>query len=233
MNIKTVVFIHGAGGGGWEWDFWTPAFKNAGWHCVAEALQPTKDGLEQTRFADYLTQTERWAANEHPVFIGASMGGILALKASEATDPAALVLVNSVPPVGARRASLSELRGTPRLYPTIVEWSKSALQETIDAMPDGDEATIRFAHARWRDESGAVLNEISQGIAVNLPKCPVLVVIGEEDADISPETGRAIAGLYNADVLAYEGMSHVGPLLGNRATEVAKSVLDWLLANIR
>jgi pimeloyl-ACP methyl ester carboxylesterase len=226
---KVAIFIHGAGGGGWEWDAWTPIFEKAGWKCIAEDLQPSKGGIGQTRFVDYLAQVEHKAKSQQPrsvILIGASMGGILALKAGENIKPDAIVLANSVGPKGVGNPN-------PKNYPKVVEWSKGTLQETREAMPDSDEAIIQFAFRHWRDESGAVLNEISQGIEVKPPPCPTLIVVGDQDTDVPPSTGREIAKKFNAQLMEFKGMSHVGPLLGIRAPEVATSVLEWLEENIR
>ena len=114
-----------------------------------------------------------------------------------------------------------------------IRTSARRLASTLRALPDADDAARLYAWRRWRDESGAVLTEISKGIAVKKPACPTLVIVGDQDTDIPPSTGRAIARELNADLTEFEGMSHLGPLLGTRAPEVAQSVLAWLEANIR
>jgi len=223
------IFIHGAGGGGWEWNVWEPVFTKAGWVCVKEDLVPAKAGIADTHFADYIAQVEAWAKSHQPcklTLIGASMGGILAQKATETLKPDALVLVNSVGPagIGTRKA---------KQWPKVIEWSKGTLKETQDSMPDSDDATIQFAFHHWRDESGAVLREISRGVPVASPRCPVLVVLGDQDTDVPNATGKEMAHRYGADMKIYKGMSHVGPLLGKRAPEVAKFVAKWLDKHVR
>src|SRR5688572_26435522 len=102
----TVIMIHGAGGGGWEYDLWKPVFEQAGYRVIARDLVPAKGGLEQTRFEDYVRQVQLWRpVSGKVILIGASMGGILTLKSAELEDPDAIVLVNSAPPkgIGARR----------------------------------------------------------------------------------------------------------------------------------
>jgi pimeloyl-ACP methyl ester carboxylesterase len=222
----TLVLVHGAGGGGWEWDPWKPVCEKAGWRFVAPDLIPVKDGgLAKTTFDDYLAQVRKWAtdAREKPVvLIGASMGGALALKAAESVSPAALVLVNSVPPAGVG----SKRPADP--YPEIMRWANGPLQETRDAMPDSDEKMIQKAWKRWRDESGTVMNALRAGVAVRKPSCPTLVLISEKDTDVSPETSLALTRWAGADMQWYQGMSHVGPLMSTRAEEVAAMTLNWL-----
>ena len=216
--------VHGAGGGGWEYHLWQPVFEKAGWTVVAQDLMPTDGGLEATRFSDYLQQVTKWSQRRGGklILIGASMGGILVLKATETVQPDAIVLVNSTMPKGLGPART----GTPA--PSIIRWANGPRQETEVAMPDSAEATIEFAWKRWRDESGAVLNEIRTGIAAQKPTCPVLVVLGQKDTDIPFTSGLELARWASADVHLYAGMSHMGPLMSTRAPEVAEGILDWL-----
>lgn len=218
----TAICIHGAGGGGWEYAQWEPIFSTAGYSVIANDLRPIAAGLAATQVDDYVAQITDWLpTNEQIILIGASMGGVLALKVAEAIPPAALVLVNSVPPagVGASRAR--------KQYPPIIRWADGPLEETRTALFDSDEATIQWAWPRWRDESGAVLQEIAAGIPVQPPPCPTLVVLSEQDTDIPYQTGLTLATWAGADVLLYHGMSHVGPLLSRRAQEVAQMVVAW------
>ena len=221
--MQTVaVMLHGAGGGAWEYERWQPIFIAAGYGVVANDLLPAVEGLPTTTFDGYCQQVYAWIPPQQRILlIGASMGGLLALKVAEAIQPAALVLVNSVPPAGVAP------RRTAKSYPSIVRWTNGPLEETRSALFDSDEATIQWAWPRWRDESGAVLNEIAAGIAVQRPACPTLVVLGEQDTDIPYQTGLALATWANADVLLFHGMSHVGPLLSQRAEEVAQMVVAW------
>lgn len=225
-----VVMVHGAGGGGWEYDFWKPVFEKAGWRVVAKDLLPAKGGLERTKFTDYVGQVEAWSKRPKGaklVLVGASMGGILALKAAETLHPDALVLVDSVPPKGIGPARPQHD------YPPIIKWANGPIKDTRDSMPDSDEKTIQWAWKRWRDESGGVLSTISQGVSVKPPTCPVLVIIGEKDTDVDPASGREMAKKFHGDIHFYQGMSHVGPLLSTRATEVASSAQAWVAAALR
>jgi len=217
------VMIHGAGGGGWEYDIWRPVFEKAGWDVVAKDLTPVKGGLKATHLEDYLRQAESWCPKDRPfILIGASMGGPIALKVAERAHPSAVVLVNAVPSSGTGAKN----------YPEVIKWANGPLKDTVDSMPDSDEATIQKAWPLWRDESGAVLRTISSGVHARKPGCPVLVVIGTKDTDVAPASGRAVAKSYGADLMEFAGMSHVGPLLSRRAAEVAKSVVTWAGARL-
>lgn len=220
VALGTVIMVHGAGGGGWEYRFWAPIFEKAGWRVVARDLVPAPGGLARTTVDDYLRQIVAWTPHRHGrlVLVGASMGGPLALAVAHRLKADAVVLVNPVPPFGmARKPS-----------PPVVRWAHGPYKDTVDAMPDSDEATRRDAWPRWRDESGAVLNRLARGLRPLRPHCPILVVISGRDTDVAPSLSRATARRLRADVSTLPTASHVGPLLGTDAPKVAESVLRWL-----
>src|SRR6478609_7416496 len=98
-GAATVVCVHGAGGGGWEWAIWARVFAHRGFA-----------GIEKTSFADYRDQVLEWCrgAGEGAVLVGASLGGLLALAVAHAVRPAALILVNPLPPAGVLARPLHE-----------------------------------------------------------------------------------------------------------------------------
>jgi len=217
-----VLFIHGAGGGAWEFDSWQEEFERYGWRTLARNLSANGD-LSGVSFLDYLSQVEEWVKSlqEPPVIIGASLGGLLALKAAESIPLRALVLVNPIPPAG--------FVASPRLaWPDVVAWSQSPLADTEKSMFDCTPESAARAHSQWRDESGRVLAEAHAGIDCRVPSAPTLVLISQLDADVPPGDIAAMAASYGSDVHFCKGMSHLGPLLGPHATEVCRVVIDWL-----
>lgn len=225
LGPKVALMLHGAGGGGWEYVKWRPVFEQAGWTVVAPDMLPGNAGLAATTFDDYAMQS--WAAvpshRSRLVLIGASMGGPLALRVAERADPDAVVLINSVIPAGTPGLEPFEWDA-----PEIIEWEGGPLQDSIDAMPDSDMETVRFAHARWRNESGRMLKELLNGVKVSKPTAPTLVIISGQDTDVPPEMSRSLAKHYDADTRYYENASHVGPLLARNAPAIAKDALDWI-----
>ena len=105
-----------------------------------------------------------------------------------------------------------------------------AIEETRSALFDSDEATIEWAWQRWRNESGAVLQQLTGAFPVQRPSCPTLAVLSEQDHASPYQDGLALAQWAHADVLLYHGMSHVGPLLSRRAQEVARTIITWCQA---
>lgn len=239
MKDATLLMVHGAGGGAWEWIVWEAAVKEAhpAWDCISVHLSPPKGkDYETTSLEDYVEQviTAGQSVNRDErqlVLIGASMGGTLVAKASETLQPDALVFVCSTIPVLIGRSSSARPPPGP-LSPARIEWRGGPLQATVDALPDATLEMCEFACARWRDESGAVMNSIQAGVLVNLVAGAGMrmccVVPGDDDV-ITPARQLAFAReIEAACVLEYEGMSHVGPLLGMRAAEVCRDVLAFL-----
>ena len=227
-----VVFVHGAGGGAWEWSIWQRVFRARGWEVIANDLRPAADGLARTGVQDYTRQIEDWVrgiasrgTHCEPlplVLVGASLGGLLATIAAPRIEPATLVLVNPIPPAGI------EARPTYKDYPDIVPWgSARSFASTRRAMADADDAACWFAYRRWRDESGVVLREAVRGIAVAVPLMPALVFASERDDDVPAAASRALAAAWGAEFRLLPGASHLGPLLGRIASSVAGQAVDW------
>ena len=234
LRLPPLVCVHGAGGGGWEYDVWKPVAKQEGVPAfVAPDLVPTRGDYAQTTWADYASQVQAWTkeaakGTPRPVLVGASMGGLLALCSAPVVRPSAILLINSVPPRGVQTKPRP-----PADYPSVVQWANGSVKDTRDALPDGDEKTVQWAAPKWRDESGQVMNDMASGIAAVKPTCPVLCILGTADTDVSYATGLALAAWSKADIHAYNGMSHIGPLMGKRAESVARAAFAWLRDTIK
>ncbi|HMM65390.1 MAG TPA: alpha/beta hydrolase [Dokdonella sp.] len=227
----TVLCVHGAGAGGWEWGIWARVLAARGLRTLTPDLVPADAGLSATRFEDYRGQVLEWAALETagsgqpPILVGASLGGLLALSVAAAVKSPALILVNPMPP----RGIVSKPLGSQ--YPAVLRWgSNRSIAGTREAMRDADDAACLFAFRRWRDESGLALEQARLGMAVDPPRCPALVMASDLDADVPLVVSRELAMRYAADFEQLAGCSHVGPLLGARAAGIAARAADWLLS---
>lgn len=228
--VVHALLIHGAGGGGWEWNAWRRVLAAEGIHAVVPDLVPASGGLAGTRFADYRAQVVDAALGlpQARVLVGASLGGLLALAAAPYVQPAAVVLVNPLPP--APLHALLPARAAPG---PVVHWGRDAtLAGTRRSLPDADDATCLYAWRRWRDESGAVLAEALGGIVVPVPACPVLVLASRHDGDVPAAVSRQLAEHLQAQHVAVDG-SHVGPLLGRDCVGSARLVATWLKPGAR
>lgn len=220
---RAVVFVHGAGGGGWEWDVWSRVFAAGGWRVFAPDLQPAAAGLAATRLADYRGQVADGLARarreaDHVVAVGASLGGLLVLLEGATAD--ARVLVNPMSPAG--------LPAEPSL--SVIPWrQRASLAGTRRAIPEADDAAALFAFRRWRDESGAVMDAARAGFTLAGSHAPTLVMASRDDADVSFEASAALATSLSAAFMPLPG-SHVAPLLGRDAPAIAAQAAAWLAA---
>lgn len=224
-RMQTALLVHGAGGGGWEWNVWRGVLAAQGIDVATPDLSPSIDGLAATTFADHAAQVRAGieAMPRPRALVGASLGGLLAMACADATD--ALVLVNPLPPL----PWASQLPA--REWPDVVPWRRDArLASARRSMPDGDAATALFAFRHWRDESGAVLRAAQAGIAVKRPPCPVLCIVSEQDDDVPPALTVALAADWHGNLLRAPSPSHVGPLLGRGAAAAAAQAAAWLSA---
>ncbi len=225
MSIRTALLLHGAGGGGWEWNVWREVFAAGHIDAHAPDLQPSVAGLAATSFADYIAQVRAALSDlSRPrAVVGASMGGLLALQVASEAD--ALVLVNPLPPrPWHARLPLQE-------WPAVVRWHGDArLASTRAALPDADPVTAMYAFRHWRDESGRVLREAHAGIDTDTPLVPTLCVISGQDRDVPAEMSEAFMDQLAATRIGLPEASHVGPLLGRQASAVAAQVVAWLSA---
>lgn len=221
---RHALLLHGAGGGGWEWNLWRGAFAAQGIAVATPDFQPVASGLAHTGLDDYVAQARAaLAVLPRPrALIGASLGGRIAWECSDAAD--ALVLVNPLPP-----APWSE-RLPPRSWPDVVPWRGQArFDSTRRALADADPATALFAFRHWRDESGRVLRQ-AQARTLELPTVPVLCVVSAIDEDVPPALTRELARHLQAGVMEADSTTHAGPLLGRGAPALAARVARWLSA---
>jgi pimeloyl-ACP methyl ester carboxylesterase len=226
MDSHAWLLLHGAGGGGWEWVIWERVLRARGVAVAAPDLRPAAGGLSATVLDDYCRQAEASARalDGPPVLVGASLGGLLAMRVAAAVPARALVLVNPLPPV-----PWQALLPPRAASPSVIPWGREAsLASTRRVLPDAMDATCEWAWRRWRDESGAVVDEARAGVAAARPGCPVLVVASEADDDVPAAASVALAQGWDASLWRLPGASHVGPLLGRGAARCAEQVADWV-----
>ncbi len=230
-RLRPVLLVHGAGGDVWEWRLWRPVLRAAGLDPRPLSLQPAPGGPAATRLEDYEAQVRRALAtlSRPRAVLGASLGGLLALRAAAAAE--AVVAVCPVPPAGTPGWPAP---GQRRRFPRVVRWSTEAsLEGTRRALAEAPAWVARWALRRWRDESGAVLEAAHAGVPVALTPVPTLVVHGEADHFVPAEAVAHAARRLGADLVLLRGVSHLGILLGPRAREAAGTAAAWLAAILR
>jgi alpha-beta hydrolase superfamily lysophospholipase len=221
-----MLMVHGIMGGGWYFEKWLGFFAALGTPAYALNLRghhgsrPVHD-VGRVSVMDYVSDVRDAAAGvreRHPgaplVLVGHSMGGLIVQKAAESLEPAALVLVSTVPPRGIpllcwplfRR----ELKHAPAMLTSraIVADPKDVAALFLNRVPPAE--AVSFV-SRWAPVSGRAGRDITFGrIAVDAARitCPVLVVAGADDVAIPPRIQQKVARKYGATFRTYKGNAH-------------------------
>lgn len=196
-----MLLVHGAGSGPWVFRSWGRTFLDI--ELVSVDLNAGLD-MEKASMDDYRAAVVRAAARmTRPVHLcGWSMGGLVALMAADAVQPATLALLEASPP--------AEIQGSNDIEPTEGTFDP---REVYGAFPAGV-----FA----REESQFARDERKRGISVPSVPCPCLVVYGDDFPD---ERGTQMVDLYKADVQEARGSSHWDLVT---ETKVPTLIREWI-----
>ncbi len=219
------IFVHGAGGGGWQWQIWARVLATHGLTPVLLTLKQRKD-VGSTRLADYRDQLQALivGAYSNCVVIGASMGGALALDVPGGDQLAARIAIN--PPLDTNILSqkYSQKSG-------IKPWSKGLTRSTWQSL-QSDFFSRQYAHARWRDESNAVLYDLAHWQLDSRPDQPSLILHGANDSGCPMNAVQDLQMRFFCDALLVPEAGHLEPVLGAQALVCARRVAGWIDARI-
>lgn len=237
QTATPILMAHGSNHGWWAWRKWQPFFAAAGWPTYAFSFRNHKDSapvpepeylaLDLAAYVDDLQSVMDWLGVPS-VVMGHSLGGIVAQKAAEDRDLAALVLVGSIGP-----AALGPQRpGSP-----------PPLDRPV--MPTREEARARWLHDPWPE---ARFNEFYDCLAPESPgvlawsgtgrtevdpdriSCPTLCVGAADDRTYAPKAER-LAAIYGADWFEQPDAGH-DMMLEAAAIDAAQGILGWLTARL-
>jgi len=237
QTATPILMAHGSSHGWWAWRKWQPYFAAAGWPTYALSFRnhmgsyavPEAEylDLDLGAYVEDLTTVMDWLGAP-AVLMGHSLGGIVAQKAAEGRDAAALVLLASIGPsqLGVQRPGPPPPRDTP-------------------VMPSKAEAKARWLHDPWPEqrfndfyaclapESPGVLAWSGTGrtqVDPDKVACPTLVVGGAEDRSYVPKAER-LARVYGADWFEQPDAGH-DMMLEAAAIDAAQGVNHWLVARL-
>lgn len=252
MSQATIVFIHGMCCTGSIWEPFLPAFREAGYACLAPDLrhhEPDADllALGMTGLADYVSDLVDLVAGlpEPPILVGHSLGGLLAQLVAARTDCQAVVTLCSAPPAGIW--SVPPLVFT-RLFPHFLHWDfwrkpmKFSFEEiqflAFNRMPAEEHARI---YAQLVPESGRAGVEIAlwwlqqpqvSRVVPGDVHCPLLFIAGSRDRLTPASMVRANAELYGDQADYREYHEHGHWLIAEPGYPVIiRDMLDWLRAH--
>lgn len=239
-NPRKILLLHSFFGRPSLFGPWIDYFTAAGYDCHAPALpgrDPSDDAvLTRTGIDDcYAVALSAYdALGEPAIVIGHSLGGLLGQKVAAARDPAALVLLASIPP-GILVPQARVLRHLVPLLPDILRGRPFLPSEsTIRKVPLSTLARAEqdVLLPRLVRDSGRVFREMSLGASSTRVKssavtCPVLCVSAGEDRNVAQWISRRIAARYGAAHQVHPMLPHW--IIAESAVEtVAPPVLSWL-----
>jgi pimeloyl-ACP methyl ester carboxylesterase len=246
--------IHGMWGGPWCWDGWRARFEAAGLACIVPALpyhdadprDPPDPRLGRTSVLDYADAlaAQVRALEQPPIFVGHSMGGLLAQLLAARGLARALVLVAPAAPAGVLALSPAVLRS---FWPILTRWGfwrlpvrpglDQARYALLHRLPVAAQQAV---HDRFVHESGRAVFEIglwpldrhhASRVDATQVRCPVLVLAGREDRITPVWALRRVARRYGAAATCIEFERHAHWLLAEPGWEaVADAALSWLRA---
>jgi pimeloyl-ACP methyl ester carboxylesterase len=241
------LFIHGAANGAWVWDLWRKHLRPFGWDANVLDLRGHGRSLPvdfmTVTMESYVEDVESVTAQigqlqgRHPVVVGWSMGGLVALMyATKHPETPALVLLSPSQPLEVSGpATAEERRRTsagaygPEVYglhPGDFEASGNALRDLTDT-----EASRVLESVDGALESGVARHQRLRGISVPAAaiSMPVHVIYGEQDRERTPEQNQALAAYYGARTLALPDIGHWGVVYHESAViEAAMHLSSWL-----
>ncbi len=240
-----LLFVHGAYGGGWEWDeHFLPYFAERGWSSHALSLRghAGSEGAADLRFArlrDYIADVEQVAASlsSTPVLIGHSLGGMIVQHCLHRRPIPAAVLMASSPPHGMIGSLFGMALTNPRLMyelsfahhlgPRVT--SGSAIERAL--FSKGTPASLVRAYMRrFGAESDMVLLDL---LFLDLPPStptldtPVLVLGAENNSFVYRSGLETTADTYRTKAEIFPGMAHA-MMLDLNWESVAARIHGWL-----
>lgn len=238
-----LLFVHGAWHGAWCWQNFLPYFARRGHPASALSLRGhgasrSARPLRKLGIRDYVEDVAQVVAGlpSPPVLVGHSMGAFVVQHLLQRQPAAGAVLLASVPPRGAWRATWHAARRHPgafarvnlqrRLYPMV-----ETVARARDVLFSRETPAERVAelHPRLQDESYRAYLQMLFVPVRRRPAapCPVLVLGAAEDALIDTADVRATARFHGSEAEVLPGLGH-DLMLEPRWEAAAGRVAAWL-----
>jgi pimeloyl-ACP methyl ester carboxylesterase len=238
-----LLFVHGAWHGAWCWDeHFLPYFASRGWESHAFDLRghgdsPGRDRLRSFSIADFVEDlsTVVGSLQRSPVLVGHSMGGLVVQRYLEQATAPAAVLMASVPPRGAWRATFHALRRHPGAFARVnLTMNLGPLVATPQLARDflfsdsTENTDVAKHHARLQDESyKAYLAMLLRWPRPHRVESPVLVLGAADDQIFYPSEIEATAVAYRSSAEVFPAMGH-DMMLEAGWEQVAEHIDGWL-----
>jgi pimeloyl-ACP methyl ester carboxylesterase len=225
-----IVLVHGAANSAAVWTFWQRMLAERGWASYAVDLRghgaSTPCDLSRTTMQDYTDDVVSVARTftQPPIFLGWSMGGLVAMMAAAECGARAVVGLAPSTPAAARNPDKVIQHGEfgPEEYGITPDDA-----DEQPAMPDLDREERAIALASLGRESRWARGERAAGIVIECMPCALLIVTGTADRQWPRERYDGMP--LPSEHLRADGSSHWGLVLNRRtlATLVPR-VIEWI-----
>jgi pimeloyl-ACP methyl ester carboxylesterase len=244
-----IVFIHGMWSTGNTLSVIRAALETAGYTCHSPTLPHHENGGNAAAVAtmshlDYVGFLENFVRGlnlpESPIFVGHSMGGLLAQLLAVRIAPRALVLFAPAAPAGINALNLNSIRATSHALLTWKFWQKSQKHPTFESaqfalfnglplerqkvlydllVPESGKALF---------EAGFAMLDKQKATHVDFSRiqAPVLVLHGTDDRIVIVEGSRQLLSKYkNIELKEYVGSGH---WLFEENMPILEDMTEWL-----
>ncbi len=241
LHHSPLVFVHGSWGSSAMWMQYSEFFKNKGWDIYAVDLRghgKSEGTVAGATMNDYVADVKKAVDDHglsHPILIGHSMGGLVAMMYAATYGAAGLVAIDPSPT--REMQGEGEEKVFPETYTPMDAGMPTDPMEVMKAFPDLSPEMLMNMKAMLGAESGVARSERKRGISVptSALSMPTLFVGGELGESvpfgIGIATAHAMGALYTKEVFEVKGATHPGILLGKHALKSAQSIEAWLSKN--
>jgi pimeloyl-ACP methyl ester carboxylesterase len=235
-----LLLVHGVWSGPWCWQSWATHFCNLGWDCTAIDLRrrATED-LSGLTFSDCVRDLGEVirSFSSPPVLVAMNLGALLALKASEKSTLAALILVSPSSP-----GNLTVARSRPQR----LLWLKYRLLLFLGRPFRIDEKDFRLHFLTPLPENlqiGLARQTVPESVAFvreflaprigfepRSLSCPLLVLGGSHD-ELTPVTNSSrIARSLGGEFKEYPGQGHW--LIEHDGENIVRDIHRWIVQRL-
>src|SRR5262245_20459147 len=239
-----LLLVHGVWSGAWCWLSWATHFSNLGWESVAidlrhRSAQDPMGNLDNLSFSDCVRDVAQiiCSFSTTPVVVAMNLRALMALKASEQTQPSALILVSPSPP-----GNLAAARSRPQRLlwlkyrllillrrPLRID-DKDFRAYFLSPLPENLQTALSRQTA---PDSGALVREFLAprvSLETGPSSCPILALSGSADEIMPAVTTKRMADWLGGDFREYPGRGHW--LIEQDGENIVRDIHRWIIQKL-
>jgi len=239
-----LLWVHGVWSGAWCWQSWATHFCNLGWDSFAidlrrRSTQNPSENLYRLGFGDCVQDLANVIRSfpTPPVLLAMNLGALMALKASEQTQPSALILVSPLPP-----GNLAAARSRPQRllwlkYRLLILLRRPLQIEERDfrayfltPLSENLQSTLSRQTA---PESSALVREFLMpraSLDARPLSCPILALGGSDDNITPAATTNRVAKWLGGEFREYPRQGHW--LIEQDGENIVRDIHRWIIQKL-